>query len=335
MLTSHYSSVSQKIRISATFFLALFSIVLSISTASAQTRARRARAEMEKSSKRADNKKRGDDKTRATLATREKKRVDDKKRSVALAGRANAANEKRTVAANDRRKAPVETKRPLMVETARRDSANQSVSNPLVRKTALTYAPKPPEQPTKRPVLVNDITVVSRVSDNKPTAPVILSTASPARVNSASANIPSIWPVYGSLRSGVGIRSNPFGGSGSEYHKGQDIAAPIGTPVIATADGTIVIAGWQRGYGWVVYIDHGNGISTRYGHLSRIDVEVGQTIRRGEQLGLVGSTGRSTGPHLHYEVRINGQPVSPLQYLPALPALTSARPASAPSGAQR
>jgi murein DD-endopeptidase MepM/ murein hydrolase activator NlpD len=123
----------------------------------------------------------------------------------------------------------------------------------------------------------------------------------------------------------VGVRSNPFGGSSLEYHKGQDIAAPIGTPVIATADGTVVIAGWLRGYGWVVYIDHGNGISTRYGHLSRIDVTVGQSIKRGEQLGLVGSTGRSTGPHLHYEVRINGQPVSPLLYLPPLPALTSAQ----------
>ncbi|MBD0369842.1 MAG: peptidoglycan DD-metalloendopeptidase family protein [Pyrinomonadaceae bacterium] len=276
---------------------------------------------MEKSSKRTSDKKRGDDKTRSILATREKKRVEDKKR-------ASVASERRSTAANDRRKV-VETKRPLMVEPVRRDNARQVVTAPLVRKTALTYAPKPPEQPAKRPVLVNDITVVSRVSD-KPASPVILSTASPSRTSSAPANIPSIWPVYGSLRSGVGIRSNPFGGSGSEYHKGQDIAAPIGTPVIATADGTIVIAGWQRGYGWVVYIDHGNGISTRYGHLSRIDVEVGQTIRRGEQLGLVGSTGRSTGPHLHYEVRINGQPVSPLQYLPPLPALTSAKPASAP-----
>jgi murein DD-endopeptidase MepM/ murein hydrolase activator NlpD len=80
----------------------------------------------------------------------------------------------------------------------------------------------------------------------------------------------------------------------------------------------VAIAGWQKGYGWVVYIDHGNGISTRYGHLSRIDVAVGQMLKQGEQLGLVGSTGRSTGPHLHYEVRINGQPTSPLQYLPAL-----------------
>jgi murein DD-endopeptidase MepM/ murein hydrolase activator NlpD len=125
----------------------------------------------------------------------------------------------------------------------------------------------------------------------------------------------------GNLRSGVGVRSNPFGGSSLEYHKGQDISAPSGTPVVATADGNIVIAGWLRGYGQVVYIDHGNGITTRYGHLSRIDVAVGQMIKQGERLGLVGSTGRSTGPHLHYEVRINGQPASPIQYLPAVPPL--------------
>lgn len=122
----------------------------------------------------------------------------------------------------------------------------------------------------------------------------------------------------GTLRSGVGVRSNPFGGSSLEYHKGQDISAPSGTPVVAAADGSIVIAGWLRGYGQVVYIDHGNGITTRYGHLSRIDVAVGQSIKQGERLGLVGSTGRSTGPHLHYEVRINGQPTSPIRYLPTV-----------------
>jgi murein DD-endopeptidase MepM/ murein hydrolase activator NlpD len=116
------------------------------------------------------------------------------------------------------------------------------------------------------------------------------------------------------------MRSNPFGGSSIEYHKGQDIAAPTGTPVNATADGVVVIAGWVKGYGNGIYIDHGNGISTRYGHLSRIDVVVGQIIKQGQHLGLVGSTGRSTGPHLHYEVRINGQPTNPLNYLPPPPA---------------
>ena len=128
--------------------------------------------------------------------------------------------------------------------------------------------------------------------------------------------IPSIWPVYGRLESGVGGRRNPFTGRGHEYHEGQDIDAAWGTPVEAAAAGKVTIAGWQRGYGNVVYVDHGSGISTRYGHLSRISVSIGQSVETGDIIGLVGSTGRSTGPHLHYEVRINNQPVDPKPYLP-------------------
>jgi len=128
--------------------------------------------------------------------------------------------------------------------------------------------------------------------------------------------IPSIWPVIGLLESGVGGRRNPFGGRGYEYHEGQDIDAAYGTPVQAAASGTVTIAGRQRGYGNVVYVDHGAGLSTRYGHLSQINVAVGQTVTRGQTLGLVGSTGRSTGPHLHYEVRINNQVMNPRNYLP-------------------
>lgn len=127
---------------------------------------------------------------------------------------------------------------------------------------------------------------------------------------------PSIWPVVGKLESGVGGRRNPFGGRGYEYHEGQDIDAQYGTPVQVAASGKVIIAGWQRGYGNVVYVDHGSGLSTRYGHLSEIDVTVGQSVTRGQTIGLVGSTGRSTGPHLHYEVRINNQPVDPRPYLP-------------------
>jgi murein DD-endopeptidase MepM/ murein hydrolase activator NlpD len=130
------------------------------------------------------------------------------------------------------------------------------------------------------------------------------------------ATVPSIWPVGGELTDGFGGRRNPFGGWGSEFHTGQDIATLWGTPVVAAAQGIVIFAGWQNGYGQIVIIDHGNGLTTRYGHLSGIDVEVGQQLARGEQLGRVGSTGRSTGPHLHYEVRINDEPVNPLQYLP-------------------
>lgn len=131
------------------------------------------------------------------------------------------------------------------------------------------------------------------------------------------ARVPSIWPVEGEVTDSFGVRRNPFGDASSEFHAGQDIAAPRGTPVSAAADGQVTAAGTQNGYGQIVIIDHGNGISTRYGHLSQIDVAVGREIRKGEVLGLVGSTGRSTGPHLHYEVRINEAAVSPRRYLPA------------------
>lgn len=131
---------------------------------------------------------------------------------------------------------------------------------------------------------------------------------------------PSIWPVDGKLESGFGGRRNPFGGNGYEFHSGQDIEAAWGDPVVAGASGKVTFVGWQNGYGQLVEIDHGGGLTTRYGHLSHIDVAQGASVSRGEFIGRVGSTGRSTGPHLHYEVRINDLPVNPLQYL-----LTSAR----------
>ncbi len=126
---------------------------------------------------------------------------------------------------------------------------------------------------------------------------------------------PTIWPVDGTLEGGFGGRRNPFGGPGYEFHTGQDIEAPMGASVVAGAQGHVSFVGWQNGYGQLVVIDHGGGLSTRYGHLSHIDVENGQQVSRGQLVGKVGSTGRSTGPHLHYEVRINDEPVNPLQYL--------------------
>jgi murein DD-endopeptidase MepM/ murein hydrolase activator NlpD len=126
---------------------------------------------------------------------------------------------------------------------------------------------------------------------------------------------PTVWPVDGKLESGFGGRRNPFGGPGYEFHSGQDIEAAWGTPVVSGASGKVAFTGWQNGYGQLVVVDHGGGLTTRYGHLSHIDVEVGQAIARAQFLGRVGSTGRSTGPHLHYEVRINDEPVNPLQYL--------------------
>ncbi|MFN2530070.1 MAG: M23 family metallopeptidase [Pyrinomonadaceae bacterium] len=126
---------------------------------------------------------------------------------------------------------------------------------------------------------------------------------------------PSLWPVNGKLESGFGGRRNPFGGGGYEFHSGQDIECAWGTPVVADASGTVLFVGWQNGYGQLVVIDHGGGLTTRYGHLSHIDAKLGEVVARGQFIGRVGSTGRSTGPHLHYEVRLNDEPVDPMQYL--------------------
>ncbi|HEX4013073.1 MAG TPA: peptidoglycan DD-metalloendopeptidase family protein [Candidatus Cybelea sp.] len=118
------------------------------------------------------------------------------------------------------------------------------------------------------------------------------------------------WPVTGTITSPFGWRSNPFGGS-PEFHQGLDIAAPSGTTVTAAAGGTVIMAQWYGGYGNYILIDHGGGYSTGYGHLSAMYVAAGQAVQRGQAIGAVGSTGQSTGPHLHFEVRIGGKPVDP------------------------
>ena len=124
-----------------------------------------------------------------------------------------------------------------------------------------------------------------------------------------------IWPVSGgSVSSGFGHRSSP-GGIGSRNHQGVDIAVSKGTAVMASCSGRVSVAGWQSGYGYVVYIEHADGKETRYGHLSRVLVSVGQTVSQGQKIALSGSTGNSTGPHLHFEMRINGVAVNPLSYL--------------------
>jgi murein DD-endopeptidase MepM/ murein hydrolase activator NlpD len=118
------------------------------------------------------------------------------------------------------------------------------------------------------------------------------------------------WPVTGTITSPFGWRSNPFGGA-PEFHQGLDIAAPTGTTVTAAAGGTVIMAQWYGGYGNYILIDHGGGYSTGYGHLSAIYVSVGQKVARGQAIGAVGSTGESTGPHLHFEVRFDGKPIDP------------------------
>jgi murein DD-endopeptidase MepM/ murein hydrolase activator NlpD len=129
------------------------------------------------------------------------------------------------------------------------------------------------------------------------------------------ASTPSGWPVRGYITDGFGLRSNPFGGGGTENHPGLDISAPFGTAINATADGIVIFSGVHGGYGNVVVVDHGYGVTTRYAHMSRLDVKVGDPVTRGKQLGAVGSTGRSTAPHCHYEVRLQDRPVNPMSYI--------------------
>ena len=128
-------------------------------------------------------------------------------------------------------------------------------------------------------------------------------------------SVPSIQPISDyRLTSQFGYRTDPFKGRRGN-HKGIDMAAPTGTPIYATADGLIERAGWVNGYGNFIEIEHGNQVETRYGHLSRLNVEPYQHVKKGELIGYVGSTGRSTGSHLHYEVRIAGEPVDPMSFM--------------------
>jgi murein DD-endopeptidase MepM/ murein hydrolase activator NlpD len=128
-------------------------------------------------------------------------------------------------------------------------------------------------------------------------------------------SIPSIQPLPRfTFTSAFGVRSDPFQGSAA-MHAGIDLASPAGTPIYATADGVVDRAEWFGGYGNMVEIEHGKGIATRYGHMSKIACRDGQRVKRGDLIGYVGSTGRSTGNHLHYEVRIDGHAVNPVPFL--------------------
>ena len=157
----------------------------------------------------------------------------------------------------------------------------------LLRNTALSGSVRSPELGI-RPAIVTDWTNV--------------------------AGAPSLWPVMGRITSSFGERLDPFNGEGA-FHTGVDISATFGEPVRAAGDGTVQKAGLETGYGRVIVISHGNGIETLYGHLSGFAVTGGQQVTRGQVIGYVGISGRSTGPHLHYEVRIHNTPVNPHVYL--------------------
>lgn len=128
------------------------------------------------------------------------------------------------------------------------------------------------------------------------------------------ADAPTLWPIVGRVTSSFGERTDPFAGEG-EFHRGIDIAAPSGTAIHATGDGVVAVAGWGSGYGREVMLDHGHNITTLYGHMSAIAVLPGEAVTRGQIIGYVGSSGRSTGAHLHYEVRIHDAPVNPHRYM--------------------
>jgi murein DD-endopeptidase MepM/ murein hydrolase activator NlpD len=130
----------------------------------------------------------------------------------------------------------------------------------------------------------------------------------------AATTAPTLWPVMGPITGPFGERIDPFNGEGA-FHAGVDISCRYGQPIMSPADGVVTYAGFYSGYGRMLIVDHGNGITTRYGHLSGFAVTDGQTLRKGEVIGYVGMSGRSTGAHLHYEVRIHDTPVNPYKYL--------------------
>lgn len=126
--------------------------------------------------------------------------------------------------------------------------------------------------------------------------------------------MPTIWPVTGFISSSFGGRQSPFGG-GAQFHKGLDISNRAGTPIIAPAEGAVILSGPDGAYGNSVELNHGSGIVTKYAHMQRTTVRQGEWVKRGQVLGYIGTTGRTTGPHLHYEVRLNGVPVNPMRYI--------------------
>jgi murein DD-endopeptidase MepM/ murein hydrolase activator NlpD len=141
----------------------------------------------------------------------------------------------------------------------------------------------------------------------------------PASAFADSSYTPSIWPVLGRITDGFGERLDPFSGEGA-FHTGVDVGADYGAPVHVTADGMVLDAGEHSGYGRVVIVDHGFGLTTWYAHLSSYAVIAGTRVKRGEVIGYTGISGRSTGPHVHYEVRMNNAPVNPWRYMKSTPA---------------
>jgi murein DD-endopeptidase MepM/ murein hydrolase activator NlpD len=158
--------------------------------------------------------------------------------------------------------------------------------------------------------LINELQLAAKVREQSLTA----MKGTLAERNARLAATPSIWPTDGEVTSRYGWRSSPWGW-GSDWHPGIDIANDYGTPIVATADGEVVYSGWYSGYGKMIQIDHGYGVVTAYAHNSENAVNIGQRVKKGEIIGYMGSTGYSTGTHLHYEVRVNGTAVNPANFM--------------------
>ena len=142
----------------------------------------------------------------------------------------------------------------------------------------------------------------------------VLSAILHQRMDETRGSLPTLWPIHGAVTSPFGARTSPLG-EGVEMHSGIDIQAAFGRPVTAAGSGQVVFAGRDGGYGGLVIIDHGNQMSSLYGHLSALYVREGQAVRRGQPIGAAGATGRATGTHVHYEVRVSGSPVDPRRFL--------------------
>jgi murein DD-endopeptidase MepM/ murein hydrolase activator NlpD len=140
------------------------------------------------------------------------------------------------------------------------------------------------------------------------------------------AALPSLNPVDGSINAGFGWRVNPW----PEFHQGVDLSADYGTPVHAAADGVVVATGWEGGFGIKVAVDHANGYQSWYAHLSRVAVRAGERVTKGQTIAFVGATGDATGPHLHYQLMLDGQPIDPAPYLNGVPARVLATLSGAP-----
>ncbi len=205
-------------------------------------------------------------------------------------------------------------------------SANASQFTDLFKEMADSYLEKSEAKKTNRSgdrnekTFVNDINKLKGVLDDINEKSSDKSTTSSDlsgiedKLKKYIATIPTLWPSKGRISSKFGVREDPFRND-EAVHKGIDIAADYGEDILASADGTVILSDWYSGYGNAVVIDHGHGITTVYGHSSQLLVSEGKKVKKGDLIARVGSSGRSTGPHLHFEIRINGEAVDPLKYL--------------------